>query len=400
MRKSILLFLTLPTILVGSVAAALAYFLSVLVTGLLAFNLIAAAVALLGITYGLTRTFGQLLGLAQPQRWAAVVSAISIVGLAATIALPAFGERWLANPHPVSDSTIRALAGNTIHLTTVQPGSGFDDLQAIKPILEGKRIVALGEATHGTSEFFKMKHRLLEFLVCEMGYEHFGMETSAEAAGVINNYITGGPTSPQAILYWPWATEEVLDMLDWMRAYNTEPGTIHPIVFHGIDPRVGERDRIMAGNVARILEQYGPQSKIVLWAHNAHISNAEGWLGYYLKQRFGEQVYLLGFEFNQGTFTSRMITIHTYGVQPAPATYYAYGLAKVNQPILYLDFQSMSRDPELQIWLAANQRSHDFQELHALYRLYPAWHTLTISWLDLYDGLIFIEKSTPAIGLQ
>lgn len=395
-----LLFLTLPTILVGSVAAALAYFLSVLVTGLLVFNLIAAAVALLGITYGLTRAFGQLLGATQPQRWAAVVSAISIVGLAATIALPAFGERWLANPHPVSDSTLRALAGNTIPLKTVQAASGFDDLQALKPILEGKRIVALGEATHGTSEFFKMKHRLLEFLVCEMGYEHFGMETSAEAAGVINNYITGGSASPQAILYWPWATEEVMDMLDWMRAYNTDPGTIHPIVFHGIDPRVGERDRIMAGNVAQILEQYGPQSKIVLWAHNLHISKAEGWLGYYLKQRFGEQAYLLGFEFNQGTFTSRMITIHTYGVQPAPATYYAYGLAKVNQPILYLDFQSMSRDPELQIWLAANQRSHDFQELHALYRLYPAWHTLTISWLDLYDGLIFIEKSTPAIGLQ
>jgi len=79
----------------------------------------------------------------------------------------------------------------------------------------------------------------------------------------------------------------------------------------------------MAQNVAQILEQNGPQSKIVLWAHNAHIANAEGRLGSYLKQQFDEQVYLLGFEFNQGEFTSRMATVHTYGVKPAPPTYYA-----------------------------------------------------------------------------
>jgi erythromycin esterase-like protein len=273
-------------------------------------------------------------------------------------------------------------------------------LQALKPVLEDKRIIALGEATHGTSEFFKMKHRLLEFLVSEMGYEHFGMETSAEVAQVVNDYITGGSARPQTILYWPWATEEVMDMLNWMRAYNTDPNTIRSLVFHGIDPTVGERDRIMAENVAQILEQYGPQSKIVLWAHNAHISNAEGWLGHYLKQQFGDQAYLLGFEFDQGAFTSRMMAIHTYSVEPAPATYYVYALAKINQPILYLDFKTMSANPELQAWLAAAQSSHDFQELHAVYRLYPAWHTLYTSWLELYDGVIFIEESTPAIGLQ
>ncbi len=310
MRKLTLLLLILLTIIASSMAATMAYLLSVLITGVLAFNLIAATVALWSASYGLIQFFTHLLLVKHPRRWAAIVSTLSIVGIAVIVALPTLAERWLSKPYTMSDSTIRLLAKNTIPLTTVQPESGFDDLQALKPILENKRIIALGEATHGTSEFFKMKHRLLEFLVREMGYEHFGMETSAEVAQVINDYITGGSTRPQTILYWPWATEEVMDMLNWMRAYNTAPNTIHPLVFHGIDPTFGERDRIMAENVAQILEQYGPQSKIVLWAHNAHISNAEGWLGHYLKQQFGEQAYLLGFEFNQGTFTSRMVTVH------------------------------------------------------------------------------------------
>jgi erythromycin esterase-like protein len=60
----------------------------------------------------------------------------------------------------------------------------------------------------------------------------------------------------------------------------------------------------------------------------------------------------------------------------------------------------MSRNPELQTWLAAAQSSHEFQELHAVYRLYPAWHTLYTSWLELYDAVVFIEESTPAASLQ
>jgi erythromycin esterase-like protein len=399
LHKLVLLVLILLTTVASGMIAEMAYLLCTLITGELAVNLLAAVVVLGGISYGLTQSLTRRF-VQKPQRWAAIVSTLSVVGLAAVIVLPTLAEQWFATPHHLSDSTIALLAKNTISLTTVQAESGFDDLQALRPILEGKRIVALGEATHGTSEFFRMKHRLLEFMVLEMGYEHFGMETSPEVAQVINDYIMGGTASPETVLYWPWATEEVMDMLNWMRDHNADPSTIRPLVFHGIDPRSGERDQVMAQNVARILEQNGPHSKMVLWAHNAHISNTEGWLGHYLKQEFGEQVYLLGFEFNQGAFTSRTMTVHTYNTGSAPPTYYAYALAQTGQPILYLDFRTMSRNPELQTWLAAAQSSHEFQELHAVYRLYPAWHTLYTSWLELYDAVVFIEESTPAASLQ
>ena len=123
-------------------------------------------------------------------------------------------------------------------------------------------------------------------------------------------------------------------------------------------------------------------------------------MGYFLKQQFGEQAYLLGFEFDHGAFTSRMGTIHTYKVQPASPAYYAYALNEVGPPILFLDFQTLSQDPVLAKWLEKDQSSHDFAELYAFFSLYPGGHTNYTSWLKLYDGVIFIEESTPAVGLR
>ena len=52
----------------------------------------------------------------------------------------------------------------------------------LKKIIGEARIVALGEATHGTHEFFQMKHRMLEFLVEEMGFNTFAMEAAWPAS--------------------------------------------------------------------------------------------------------------------------------------------------------------------------------------------------------------------------
>jgi erythromycin esterase-like protein len=399
-RHIMTVFLTGLAIAAASMGAAVAYLVSALITGLIAINILITALAFGIICYGLLRKAAPIQEFGHPKRFAAAVSFISLVVVAAVVAAPTLSEQFSPAPNNATGEVISALQGRTIALKTVQAGSGFNDLQPLKPILEGKRIVALGEATHGTREFFQMKHRMLEFLVKEMGYENFGMETSAEVGQALNDYISGGSRNSRDVLYWPWATTEVMDMLDWMRAYNADPLTARKIAFYGIDPTVGDRDRVMAENVGRILAQLGPGSKIVLWAHNAHISNGEGWMGNYLKQQFGDQAYLLGFEFDHGSFTSRMATIQTYSVGPASPAYYAYALSKTGKPVQFLDFRTMSLSPVLEEWLAKDQSSHEFQELHAIFRLVPAWHTLYTSWLKLYDGVIFIEESTPAIGLR
>ena len=48
---------------------------------------------------------------------------------------------------------------NAIPITTVTAESGLDDLEPVKNLVGDAKILALGEATHGTSEFFKLKDR-------------------------------------------------------------------------------------------------------------------------------------------------------------------------------------------------------------------------------------------------
>src|SRR5262249_11245763 len=86
------------------------------------------------------------------------------------------------------------------------------------------RIVSLGEATHGTAEFFRMKHRLVEFLATEMGFTVFAIEASMPEAFRLNDYVLRGEGDPKELLrgmyFWTWNTQEVLDMILWMREFN------------------------------------------------------------------------------------------------------------------------------------------------------------------------------------
>lgn len=77
---------------------------------------------------------------------------------------------------------------NAHELKTVDAGNGFEDLEPFKTILKDVRVVGLGEATHGTSEFFRMKHRMLEFLVKEMNFTSFYIEASMSRCRYINDY--------------------------------------------------------------------------------------------------------------------------------------------------------------------------------------------------------------------
>src|SRR5437763_334042 len=70
------------------------------------------------------------------------------------------------------------MAARAVRLATPEYGHGFADMQPLKKIVGNARIVSLGEATHGTREFFQLKHRMLEFLASEMGFTLFSIEAN------------------------------------------------------------------------------------------------------------------------------------------------------------------------------------------------------------------------------
>ncbi|WP_052185720.1 erythromycin esterase family protein [Streptomyces purpureus] len=140
-------------------------------------------------------------------------------------------------PHTVTNW----LARNAVQLSTVTAGSRTTDLQPLKSVLDGVRIIGMGEATHGTREFFRLKHRLLEFLVTELGFCALAMEASASAAPAVDAYVRHGvgnaANAVTGLGFWTWRTHEVLAMIEWMRAYNRGRPEAHKVRFAGIDPQ-------------------------------------------------------------------------------------------------------------------------------------------------------------------
>lgn len=131
------------------------------------------------------------------------------------------------------------LREHAIALDTVRAGHGFADMQPLRAIVGDAHIVALGEATHGTREFFQMKHRMLEFLVREMGFTVFAIEASTPEAAAVNDYVLHGNGKAAAAVagmgFWTWNTEEVVEMVEWMRAYNADPRNTRKVQFLGFD---------------------------------------------------------------------------------------------------------------------------------------------------------------------
>lgn len=300
------------------------------------------------------------------------------------------------------------LSDRAIPLKSVTAGAGFDDLARLKPALKGVRVVGLGEATHGSREFFTMKHRMLEFLVSEMGYTLFGIEAPYPETLALNDYVLGREGNARQLVrgmgFWTWATQEVVDQVEWMRAYNKTVPPEKQVRFLGFDTQsIGgarpvsaylnkvapgtpketltildtltirgmkdltantgdtpeteaqaaalqavirdleanrdayvaassaeeyqvavnlarnlartheaftgpgdfaekskRRDIAMSQTVLDLLEQAGPDTKMVLWAHNMHVADAAPWMGSHLRKALGSQYYAIGFAFDHG----------------------------------------------------------------------------------------------------
>jgi erythromycin esterase len=270
-------------------------------------------------------------------------------------------------------------------------------MQSFSSKLEGKTVIAMGEATHGTHEFFELKKRMFKYLVAEKGFTFFALEANYVECLPIDHYIKTGEGDPAhllaAMMLWPWKTEEMLDLILWMRSYNIKKNK--PVLsFIGIDSGNGaflgipylssyisktqpeltdewknivsahdsiktaeQRDacagliRIFSSKVSgthaaftlNIIEQnlafyfndavdvykvrdrhmaenlfsLRGSEKAFVWAHNAHVNMdssffAKRWkdasrpdvkaMGYYLRQKLRDSVYIIGFEFDRGTF--------------------------------------------------------------------------------------------------
>ena len=159
------------------------------------------------------------------------------------LAIEIAGQRYDTVPvaSTPTDADVTWLARHTTTIETIdvsdEPDHGYTDLASFAALVGDARVVALGEDTHGTSEFFRAKHRLTRFMVERMGARIFAVEANQLAVRRINDYVLGAPAEVRDVMramFRVWNTEELLEMIEWMRQHNAEHPE-HLVQFVGYD---------------------------------------------------------------------------------------------------------------------------------------------------------------------
>ena len=101
------------------------------------------------------------------------------------------------------------------------------------------QIVALGEATHGNKEFQQLRLDIFQVLVEKYGVRAFALEGDFGGCEAINRYIHGeGGTAAEALSATGFAiyrTEEMENLVEWMRDYNASATQGDDLRFYGFD---------------------------------------------------------------------------------------------------------------------------------------------------------------------
>ena len=409
------------------------------------------------------------------------------------------------------EQVIEWVANHAIPLNSVLAGTDNNDLQPLKDIVGDARIVSLGEPTHGNREVFQLKHRMIEFLVMEMGFNLFALECPFGEAYDINRYVVDGIGDPEKALaginIWAWDTQEVLELLKWMRAYNAKPTTNVKVKFYGFDTQHPERAaRVMleyldkvdhglskrvrpelsvlevafsnpeiiggrqfipkeydslslkainlvmdaldskkdqyiglsslsdwtlvrqharqvemyveantndgenyghirdlgqAQNLKWIMDQEGNDAKMIVWAHNSHVSNSSrwgtDWMGLHMKKWYGDELKIFGLFFNRGQFKAidegvPSKGMYDFSVGPAPEETFEHLMANTNYSIAALDITKIPKKGVVYDWFNQERPTKNsgggYNEKDAGHFFWP------YNLMEAYDVLVYLDSTT------
>ena len=164
-----------------------------------------------------------------------------------------------AVPPTETDMVAAWLRENAEPLAATEIGAPRADLAAFSQMIGEARIVSLGEATHGSREHFQLKGRLVEHLVETHGFTAFGIEASYADTLAVNRFVLTGEGDLNTVVagmgFWTWATEEVAELVQWIRDYNVRAPEGRQVRFYGFDAQALASP---LREVATYLSQAGP----------------------------------------------------------------------------------------------------------------------------------------------
>ena len=137
-------------------------------------------------------------------------------------------------------------AGSTLAQAILGSSEEFSSIDSVdlKPMLKrigDARIVMLGEATHGTSEFYLMRERISRELIEHKGFNFIAIEGDWPDAARIDHYVRHSAVPPSEWMafarfpVWMWRNREVRRFVDWLRTHNGGVQQTERVAFHGLD---------------------------------------------------------------------------------------------------------------------------------------------------------------------
>src|SRR6266581_218332 len=127
-----------------------------------------------------------------------------------------------------------------------QPLTGSsDDYEALLDLIGDARIVLLGEASHGTHEFYAERAAITKRLIAEKGFTVLAIEADWPDSTRVHRYVRGAMADANAdkalsgfrrFPTWMWRNTVVVEFVEWLRDFNKniDPKRA-PVGFYGMD---------------------------------------------------------------------------------------------------------------------------------------------------------------------
>lgn len=138
----------------------------------------------------------------------------------------------------VPDELVEMLRG---HAEPLPSPAKADEFGALFDRYGDARVVLLGEATHGTSEFYRARAAITRHLIRHRGFNIVAVEADWPDAGRIDDYVRHQAPRPRRgdafvrFPTWMWRNVEVLEFADWLRGHNAGLPEERRASFHGLD---------------------------------------------------------------------------------------------------------------------------------------------------------------------
>lgn len=117
------------------------------------------------------------------------------------------------------------------------------DLSSLMDRIGEARVVLIGEASHGTSEFYRMRQRITAELIRQKGFRRIGIEGDWPDVEWIDEYVRARDPKMDRTQQafdrfpsWMWRNREMVEFVDWLRLYNQErDAASERVAMHGLD---------------------------------------------------------------------------------------------------------------------------------------------------------------------